>query len=380
MRDEMDALVGATARVSDADVEELPLRSAETELMEEIMSTPVLETVAGAEPPGRQPRRWVTGRRLAAVAGIAAVATAAAFTVQTNTDSGSVWASEVMKVAESVPRLIVDHPDWQITDAEQFTLNEGTMTVSDGTYQLHVGWASEWDYASKVENLQSVYEEERSLAVAGHEAVLLFSPETGDGTVLWQQGDYVVEVLTLTVLNDGQEIDASTLEDVVGSFTQVDVDTWLDAMPDDVVQPDDVEAAVEEMLADIPTPDGFDPTDLAESAGVRDQYHLGADVTGAVACGWIGQWTEATDSGDDSAASEAEEALGSSYDWPILKTMEPEGDFPYVVWGYADALANDGVMLDGTRVDRITPAGEMVGDTVLEEPVQVYREALGCDD
>ncbi|NED95673.1 hypothetical protein G1H11_10150 [Phytoactinopolyspora alkaliphila] len=384
MRDEMDAMVGAAAWVSDADVEALPLRLAEADLLEEIMSTPrpdtipVAGTVLADGPPGGQPRRWFTGRRLAAVAGIAAVTTATAFTLHSGGDSGSVWAGEAIKVAESAPRFVVDAPGWQIEHADEITADRGSMSLSDGKGILFVKWSAGWDFADIVEHRRPAYEVEGSLTVAAHHAVVLFSPETGDGAALWQHGDYVVEAVTYGSLND-ERIDRGTFEDVVGSFTGVDVETWLALMPDDVVQPEELESAVDEMLADIPTPDGFDPVDLAESAGVRDRYHLGAEVAGAVACRWISQWIEATEAGDYAAVDEAQAALATAHDWSILKTMMPEGGYPLTLWGYADGVVNGGVLSDGTRVDRVTPAGELFVDTILEEPVYDYEVVL-CND
>ncbi|NEE03005.1 hypothetical protein [Phytoactinopolyspora halotolerans] len=378
MRDEMDALVGATARVSDAEVQALPLQQAEADLMEEIMSTPVLETVPAAGPSGHPPRRWVTGRRLAAVAGIAAVATAAMFAVQTGSDGGSVWANGARKVAESVPRLVVDDPDWRISDAEQFTSDEGYMTVSDGIDDLRVEWNSAWDYGEIVDHYRNGEGNETSLTVVGHEALVFAYPDSADILAVWQQGGHVVKVAAYGLTDADGRLAHGEFEDVLATFTQVDIETWLDAMPGDVVQPDEIESAVAEMLSDIPVPEGFEPTDLADSVGVRDQYHLGADVTGAVTCSWIDHWVEGTKRGDDTAVEAAESALASSHDWSILQTMAPEGGFPDAIWEYADAIVGEGTRPNGGPVDEAIPAGTVVGDTVLEEPVVVYREELGC--
>jgi hypothetical protein len=35
-------------------------------------------------------------------------------------------------------------------------------------------------------------------------------------------------------------------------------------------------------------------------------------------------------------------ALASSRDWAILQEMNSEGDYPEVLWQYADAVAGDG--------------------------------------
>jgi hypothetical protein len=74
---------------------------------------------------------------------------------------------------------------------------------------------------------------------------------------------------------------------------------------------------------------------------------LGARVAGAVACGWIALWVEARAAGDEAGAQRATTALASARDWPVLREMQAEGDYPRVLWQYADALAGDGTIAGG---------------------------------
>ncbi len=50
-----------------------------------------------------------------------------------------------------------------------------------------------------------------------------------------------------------------------------------------------------------------------------------------MACAWI-----------ERGGKEAAEALATSRSWPILLEMNAEGDYPEVVWQYADALNGNG--------------------------------------
>jgi hypothetical protein len=43
-------------------------------------------------------------------------------------------------------------------------------------------------------------------------------------------------------------------------------------------------------------------------------------------------------------------ALASSHDWAILREMNSDGDYPEVVWQYADAVAGDGTVVGGKAV------------------------------
>ena len=107
------------------------------------------------------------------------------------------------------------------------------------------------------------------------------------------------------------------------------------------------------MLKDIPIPPGFKAP--KGSAATRDRYQLGAAVAGAVVCGWIGRRL----AGDPKAAG----ALASLRDWPLLRRMDAEGDYPEVVWQYADAVNRKSAV----------PGGKL-GLTVDG----TYKDALGC--
>ena len=56
-------------------------------------------------------------------------------------------------------------------------------------------------------------------------------------------------------------------------------------------------------------------------------------------CGWFDQWFTATEQGDAAAATATSDALVTSHGWPILQEMANKGDFPRVLWEYADATA-----------------------------------------
>ena len=75
------------------------------------------------------------------------------------------------------------------------------------------------------------------------------------------------------------------------------------------------------------------------SPNQQDPYQLGAEVTGQYTCAWLDEFAAARDAGDDERAAEAARVLGTSREWPVLQLMDSEGDFPDVVWQYADDVA-----------------------------------------
>ncbi|MEZ5246644.1 MAG: hypothetical protein R2707_16210 [Acidimicrobiales bacterium] len=138
--------------------------------------------------------------------------------------------------------------------------------------------------------------------------------------------------------------------DVLRALQRVDLDTWLSAMPDSVVQNAQRSVVVGEMLADISLPDGFDVSALTSSTELKDRYQLGAEVTGAVGCAWVDQWTRARAEGDTLAAQAAVDAMAASHEWSILEEMSDEGGWPQVFWIVADGLAADGIVDGGLTV------------------------------
>jgi hypothetical protein len=87
-----------------------------------------------------------------------------------------------------------------------------------------------------------------------------------------------------------------------------------------------------------------------------------------VACGWIEAWLH----GDKRAVA----ALGTARDWQVLKDMNAEGDYPEVLWQYADAVTHGGTVPGGKRAVR-----ESLGALEGPEPITVeesYKDALGC--
>jgi hypothetical protein len=155
-------------------------------------------------------------------------------------------------------------------------------------------------------------------------------------TVLSPQGTVFIEV-------GGSLGSRHEYEAVLHSLRRVGVDAWLGAMPPEVLRPAARSAALAQMLRGIPIPPGFDASTLhfrdmpvlagsastgLQSEGVlTDRFMLGKSLTGAVACDWLQRWLSATRTGDDAAAREAVDAMGTAPHWPILLQMVREKGF-----------------------------------------------------
>ncbi len=88
--------------------------------------------------------------------------------------------------------------------------------------------------------------------------------------------------------------------------------------------------------------------ELALESTQQDRYQLGAYVAGSYACAWLAEFRAATQADEAARASEAARVLGTSREWPVLLEMNRDGDFPEVLWDYADE-ATAGRVPEGYR-------------------------------
>jgi hypothetical protein len=411
---ELDQLVALTAPVGDVDVAALDLSGTDRDLCEAIMSTPPIETVGGTgssgpDPAGdvdeitvrRQPSRPRRRLRWPVRVGVATVAAAAAVVALVvvqpfGSDApeplgggdDTAFAAGLVDMAETLPRILITADGWEIASADEFGTEYGTLTFDGpGDAGFELTWTNltiprDPDAAGPAEPRLETFEEivagyENAgdvrlgdLTVAGSQATAfaIGGPEgepgsTGFYAVLWQQGDHAVVLLV-------GPTDETSLQTLMSSVQEVDVQTWLSAMPQSVVESANRAALVREMLADIPVPEGFDTTTLQNADGAVEDYHtIGADVTGEVVCAWATSWASARASGDTAAAQAAVEAVGSSRNWNVLREMDRryQSDWPEVVWEIADDMAAGATTI---------PNGGG-GEQPLEQAV---TETLGCDD
>lgn len=310
---------------------------------------------------GRPPRATHRLRLplLAAAAVLAILATVGVAVLRPGTAGGpgSAWAADVLAVANNAPRFLITADGWHVTRADEFSAVDGEMTFSNGTSSLDLNWRS-GSFADWLADRAASAGPPGTVTIAGSPATLFQYTGSTDFTALWQVGRNTMELRGVFPTR------ADYLA-VAGTLRAVDVDTWLKAMPASVVRPDQRRTAVEGMLRGLPLPPGFDVDALVERATVSDRYQLGAAVTGAVACGWIESWVAAKADGDSAAAATAAKAMASSHGWAILNEMNADGDYPEVLWEYADTM---------NGITDLDPNGQPWKVDVAS----TYRQALGC--
>lgn len=308
----------------------------------------------------RRPRRRY---RLIGASAAAAVLAVVAVVVGVGDDSSSAYAAEVVAVAEASPRLLIGNEGWQVTRADELNAEQGEMTFEQGARSADLHWRPADTHVEFVEDRRDGSDLEEPVVIAGDEGVLFRYAGTDTFTALWLRGEHSLELRI-----DGTS--ENEFRRVADTVQAVSVETWLDALPESVVRPADRSDAVTEMLTGLPIPDSFDRSAL-DGVQASDRYQLGAQVSGAVACGWLDQWDAADRAGDEDRKAQAAEALATSPTWPILLEMNDEGDYPEVVWEYSAAV-------NGGRIE--LPAGVDIVDYGPETVANGgYVPGLGCD-
>lgn len=333
---ELDRMVARVNPYPEPTVAELPTDGAEEDLLEEIMTVTT-------SPPRRNRRRLV----LLVAAAVAALALAGGLLLPGAGPAGPAYAAEVIAVAEANQRLLLDSPDWQVADVNAFTTAAGEMRFTNGTSELMVHWRPAPHYRTYLTDRSAAGNTSVPIELLGQRGTMFRYRRTTDFTTLLPpKGPNFLEIRA----DVGSE---QAYRALIAKLHAVDVNTWLDALPDSVVRPSERSAVVDEMLADVPVPPGFDRDELDEDTATN-RYQVGARVSGAITCAWIDRWIEAKRTGDTAGLRAAVEALKSARSWKILQEIKDQGGFSEILWGIADSV-------------------------VRGQPKPGYQQAIGCD-
>jgi hypothetical protein len=270
------------------------------------------------------------------------------------------FAAAAIRVAKANPRLLVTSPGWKVVRADQFQPDEGEVTFGDGEHRLDMRWYPAQAYGMYLRDRAQVSPVARG-ALLGQRSTTVEYAQGEYATMLAPQGSVFVEVRARLGTR-------AAYEEVLQSLRQVDVETWLEAMPPSVVRPAARSALVERMLRGTSVPPGFDPSALEDENSISRRSTLGVAVANEVACGWVESWIRARRDGNAAAARAAVEAMASSSHWPVVRqTKSPWfGNYRIVVR-----------QLRAGHLDR-GPAGyeESGGELIARGPS--WKFTLGC--
>lgn len=332
----LDRLVADVAPIRDVDIEAAELDASVDALIAEVLgSSDPAATRPVAVPSRRRPWRL----RLAISAAVVAVAAGLLILLGVGSNgspSQPAFAAAAVRVAEANPRLLVTAPGWSVVRADEFQIDSGDVAFSDGTHTLDVTWYPAKYYDLYYSDRDEVDSDPEFFDLLGQKTRTVAYSDRDFATMLPPQGHVFLEI------RSGIEGGGMTFEQyraLIDSLEPVDVETWLAAMPPNVVKPTDRAAVVDEMLADVPLPPDFDATTLRTDDGVVDRYQLAARSLSAVTCAWVDEWVAATRAGDAASAQAAVDALEVAAGAAILEEMSKEGAYPQVFQGFVRQFA-----------------------------------------
>jgi hypothetical protein len=403
---EIDRKLREADRFPAREMEGLELEPATAALAEAILAEPAEPAATGTAPPP-----WPTAghrrRGLVGVAGLATAAVAAALILLVGGGSSQspsrAYGAALVRFAESTPLLLLEGPGWRVGNVTQAprgphmppSRGEGTMEFVTGppipeesiritpvgkperrpgskfpiyTTMRATGMLPpavrqrevelRWFHANLAETISLAREIPHPHGQSWVELPVLdttakvdtraegYVNQGGPGNrrmvALWAEDGYVLELKAAVP-------DLAAFEERLGWLTRVDSQTWLDAMPPEVVKAADHAAAVREMLKGIPLPKGFRPSQISDERLTTNRYQVAASVTAIVSCQWFRQWGEARRSGDSAATAEAEKAIISSRRWPILRAMAQDGGYPSTIWRLAKEIPSGYWLWQGHR-------------------------------
>ena len=301
--------------------------------------------------------------RLAAVAVIAAVGVTIAMALGGARGGGPEYASAAVEVAEANPRIIVTAPGWSIASAAQFDPQDGQVVFSDGSSDLELTWYPARLYDQYLADRADIGNQ-TPVSALGLDATMVQYQETDIATLLPPQGRVFVEIR-------GDLGSEQAYLDVLGSMQTTDVDTWLAAMPESVLQPSEQEQLVSTLLDGVPLPPGFD-LDRLRTEPTLDSATLANNLSSAVACGWLDSWAAADRDGNAASASLAVTVMSSADQWPVLKSALVRRDRIELIREYARQISSG--HLDQEFGD---PSIVKEDGTKIEFGPQ-YASSLGC--
>ncbi len=344
-------------KLTDDAISQLPLEAGRAELLEEIMTTVAPDR--HTEPtPLRASRRHRWMAPLAAAAVVAGLAGGTLWWQQhgpQQDDSNHVAGSLGLPEGQAV---VLDAPGWKVD-----SLGGDGIRFVNGDANLEITSYAADDYESYVKDREYIVDP----PAPGAPVTVLDRPGQ-----LW---DYSADDHTvIREVEDGHwmefrgaGMDQDGFLALLGQLRFSSDAEFNAALPDDYVTTDERDVAAQKIIGDIREVShaGFpDGTSLRLGAGEsKDRYQFGAEVAGAYACAWIEAFDNASAHGQADQAAEAARVLGTSRQWPILEEMNAKGDYPEVVWDYADRVVT------GESPDSKSPDGAVTDG---------YREALGC--
>jgi hypothetical protein len=337
-------------KLTDDAISRLPLGSGRAELLEEIMSTvaPDRQDPDTLDDPTRlhsRRTRWVAPLAAAAVVAGLAGGTRGWQQHRPAPDGSDHVASLGLPEGQSV---VLDAPGWKVD-----SLSGDGLVFRNGDADLEITSYDADQYDSYVTDREHIEEEPvdgRPITVLGRPALMWAYSSTDHTAIRGVEGGRWMEFRA-------QGLDEAAYLELLGRLRLTSEDEFAASLPESYVAEDERSAVAGEILADIEAvsgagfPEGAAPS--FSDGEAKDRYQFGAEVVGAYTCAWLESYENARSHDQNGQAQQALTVLGTSHVWPILRSMDEDGDYPDVLWQIADEAR----------------AGQLQ---------EWYREGLGC--
>ena len=234
-------------------------------------------------------------------------------------------------MSDPSPYVILDAAGWNVTKVDGDPTN-GKIRYSKDEWELRVNWRPGrgfGDYLASRRHISPAMD----VTLLGQSAEMWSYHRRDHAVMSPVRGETFLEVR-------GEGLERAAFVELLGQLRQVHAGEFDATLPADVVRPHQAAATRALLLSGVDTPDDFDASTI-EVPPYQEPYHFAAYVTGSVGCAWIRRYSAAFDSGDNAAKKRAVDAMSRSRLWPVLRKIEPSGDWSDEFWSVANDMASD---------------------------------------
>jgi hypothetical protein len=233
------------------------------------------------------------------------------------------------KNAPNGTRVLVSATGWTVDMADQSDPHSWDVNFRRGSVEVSISAFPASEYSQYLKD-RHVTASTPTVAVLGTRAPLIRQASNDWETLVPPHLGQVLDV-------QGSDVNRADMIQVLERLRWVDEATWETAMPTNMVTPSRELTVAEQMLRGIPLPSGMTAADMVKGF-TNDRYQFAGHVTAAVACRWTQLDLQARTDGDQEARRQADAAMASTHEWPILKQINAQGGWSDSVWEFADIL------------------------------------------
>jgi hypothetical protein len=218
-----------------------------------------------------------------------------------------------------------------------------------------------------------IYERHTHVEVAGRQGALheeLTISRNGDRRHRFTVGVPYGGGLYLMLYGDADS--RAAFLSLLGDIREVDTETWLEALPPDIVDPLESPEIAARMLRGVPIPPDLGVDELSQEPSAGPKIGIRTTLLSAIACGWLDRWREARRSGDVATRNEAINAMARAHDWPVVASRSAATLRSFVTRAAENMREHPGLLLRPGGPVRST----MDGSTYHLRPG--YAATFGC--